>query len=157
MLPSSTAPPDTPSGPAQRRARRRWCRAMALSAPVILLLVVELALRALGFGHSTHFFLPATQAGRAVLIENPDFGRSYFAPGLERAPQTLVLPARKETNTVRIFVFGESAALGDPEPAYGFARILEVMLGETLGGKHIEVINVAMTAINSHVVLDIAR
>ena len=160
---NARAPTKSPvaASPARRtvsgRIRRRWFRLIALSTPFVLLILLELALRAFGFGHSTRFFLPTMQAGRPVFTENPAFGRTYFPPGLERAPQTIVLPRIKPPGTVRIFVFGESAALGDPEPACGFARILDVMLRETLRGKRVEVINVAMTAINSHVVLDIAR
>jgi hypothetical protein len=63
----------------------------------------------------------------------------------------------KSTNTLRVFVFGESAAYGDPQPKFGLPRMLEVLLRERFADKRIEVINVAMTAINSHVVLPIAR
>ncbi|MHC5081904.1 MAG: tetratricopeptide repeat protein [Planctomycetota bacterium] len=56
----------------------------------------------------------------------------------------------------RIFVFGGSAAWGDPEPAFGFVRILEAMLEDRYPGVRFEVVNTAMTAINSHVVRVIA-
>lgn len=52
-----------------------------------------------------------------------------------------------------MFVLGESAAEGDPDPAFSFARILQVMLRERYPGVRIEVINVAFTAFNSHVKL----
>lgn len=130
---------------------------MALASPFLLLLLLEVALRGLGIGYPTGFFLPATIRGRAVFIENQSFARRYFPPGLERAPLNMAFAAHKPADTVRIFVFGESAALGDPEPAYGFARVLETMLRETVPAKRIEVINVALTAINSHVIRDIAH
>jgi len=47
--------------------------------------------------------------------------------------------------------------MGTPEPAFSFGRILYVMLREQYPGIRFEVVNVAMTAINSHVVLEIAR
>jgi tetratricopeptide (TPR) repeat protein len=47
--------------------------------------------------------------------------------------------------------------MGDPEPAFGFPRILEVLLRDAMPGKKIEVINVAVTAINSHVIRGIAQ
>ncbi|MCX6903236.1 MAG: tetratricopeptide repeat protein, partial [Verrucomicrobia bacterium] len=65
--------------------------------------------------------------------------------------------ARKVPGTFRIFVLGESAALGTPAPAFGFARILEVMLRQQFPEKRFEVINTAMRGINSHAVLPIAR
>ncbi len=124
--------------------------------PAGLLGLLELALRGLAVGYPTPFFLPAVHDGRPVWIENAAFGRRYFPPGLERAPRPVVIPRIKPPGTLRIFVFGESAALGDPEPSAGFARVLEVLLRSALPGKRIEIINVAMTAINSHVVRDIA-
>ena len=34
----------------------------------------------------------------------------------------------KKDHTIRIFVLGESAAMGDPEPAFGMPEILRVLL-----------------------------
>jgi hypothetical protein len=63
----------------------------------------------------------------------------------------------KPAGTCRIFIFGESAAQGDPEPAFGAGRYLEVLLRERYPGVNFEVVNVAITAINSHVIVPIAR
>src|SRR5262249_15982745 len=51
----------------------------------------------------------------------------------------------------------ESAAMGDPQPAYSASRYLEVLLRERFPGEKFEVINLGITAINSHVILPIAR
>jgi tetratricopeptide (TPR) repeat protein len=119
--------------------------------------LLEFLLRVFGYGHPTSFFLKTTVNGQPMFIENQQFSRRYFPPGLERTPQPAMFPALKPPNTVRIFVLGESAAMGDPEPAYGFPRILEVLLREAMPGKRIEVINAAVTAINSHVIREIAK
>src|SRR5208337_2167661 len=65
--------------------------------------------------------------------------------------------ADKPRETFRIFVLGESAAMGDPDPAYGFSRYLEVMLRERLPSMKFEVVNTGSVAINSHVLLPIAK
>ena len=65
--------------------------------------------------------------------------------------------AHKPAGTCRIFILGESAAMGDPEPAYGPARYMEVLLRERFPAARFEVVNVAITAVNSHVILPIAR
>ncbi len=130
---------------------------IALLVPVVGLLLFELLLRAFGVGYPTTFFLKTEVNGRAMFIENQRFSRRYFPPGLERTPQPVMFPVEKPADTLRIFVLGESAAMGDPEPAYGLARILEVLLREAMPGKKIEVINAAVTAINSHVVREIAK
>ena len=119
--------------------------------------LLELVLRVCGYGYSSSFFLKSKADGREVFIENAEFSRRYFPPGLQRTPQPLSFAAQKPADTIRIFVFGESAAMGDPEPAFGFPRVLDVMLNGAMAGKKVEVINVAVTAINSHVIREIAK
>src|SRR5260370_42588101 len=72
-------------------------------------------------------------------------------------PVSLRMAAKKPANTYRILVFGESAAMGDPDPTFGAWRYLQVLLRERFPGTDFEVVCVAMTAINSHVILPIAR
>lgn len=54
-------------------------------------------------------------------------------------------------------MLGSSAAYGDPEPAYGFCRQLEVLLNEHAAGTSFEVVNAAVTAMNSHVARRITK
>jgi tetratricopeptide (TPR) repeat protein len=138
--------------------RRVWgFRFAALLLPLLVLGLVELALRVTGSGRPTAFFLKVRDNGTPMLTDNPWFGWRFFPPAVARAPRPLYLAAQKPADTVRIFVFGESAAMGDPEPAYGFARQLECLLQARYPGQKIEVVNTAMTAINSHVIRQIAR
>lgn len=129
---------------------------MAIAAPLLALLGAEFALRFAGFGHPTSFFVPQPGAPDR-LIDNPDFGRRFFPAGLLRVPPPISFRREKSPGTVRILVFGESAAMGDPKPAYGVARYLEVLLRERHPGTAFEVIPMAMTAINSHALLPMAR
>lgn len=114
-------------------------------------------LRLVGFGYATRYFLEAERDGQAVLVENPKFPWRFMPPALARAPQHIILPARKPPNTCRIFVFGESAAMGDPEPAHGPPRVLQVLLEDRFPDRKFEVVNVAITAVNSHAILPLAR
>ena len=116
---------------------------------------MELTLRLVGFGYPTSFFIPGPKDG--LLIENQKFGWRFFTPAAARTPRPMLISETKPPNTVRLIVFGESAAYGDPDPAFGFPRILEVLLKDRFPGTNFEVINTAMTAINSHVILQIAR
>jgi tetratricopeptide (TPR) repeat protein len=54
-------------------------------------------------------------------------------------------------------VLGESAAMGDPDPAYGFSRYLETMLRQRYPAWKFEIVNTGSVAINSHVTLPIAE
>lgn len=125
--------------------------------PVLLLGGAEAVLRLAGYGYSTHFFKPLRIGGEDFLVENDKFGLRFFPPELARLPTPLRMAARKHPGTCRIFVLGESAAMGDPEPAFGAGRYLKVLLEERFPGQEFEVINVSMTAINSHAILPIAR
>jgi tetratricopeptide (TPR) repeat protein len=138
--------------------RLKWFRVVGLlGVPLALLLAAEGTLRLTGYGYSTCFFLSRKLDGRAVWTDNSDFGRRFFPPGLARRPQPFVLPSTKSTNTLRIFILGESAAMGDPDLKFGLPRMLEVLLRERFPERRIELVNQAMVAINSYVVLPIAR
>ena len=159
--PVSTQEPGKRSSPL-----RTWgFRLAALLVAPGLLLLAEVTARLAGVGHPTSFFISRTVQGRHVLSENPDFGLRFFPKELARVPSPLVLPASKERvpegsegpQVRRIFLFGESAALGDPEPAFGMGRYLRVLLEDRFPGVRFEVVPAAMTAINSHVLLPIAR
>jgi tetratricopeptide (TPR) repeat protein len=128
--------------------------------PLALFGCLELGLQLAGVGRNTHFFQDGSKLESAdVWIDNPEFGRWAFPQGLDQTPCPIpfLLADPKNKDTFRIFVLGESAAMGFPEPSFSFARILEVMLKARYAGQRFEVINVAMTAINSHIVLPIAR
>ncbi len=125
--------------------------------PALFLIMLEAGLRLSGFGHAPQFFLPKTIGDRTYLETNDRFTFRFFPRALARS----VVPHRLEVpnppHTYRILLFGESAANGDPDAAYGFGRFLEVLLGERFPGVEFEVVCTAVTAVNSHVILPIAR
>jgi tetratricopeptide (TPR) repeat protein len=121
------------------------------------LATTELALRFDGYGYATSFFVPGIVGGKPVLVENAKFGWRFFPPELSRSPVVTTMSLEKPANAYRIFLFGESAALGDPRPAFGAGRYLETLLRERYPGTEFEVVCVAMTAINSHAIVPIAR
>jgi len=127
------------------------------AAPALFLGLVELGLRLAGFGYPTAFLLPATQNGQKVFVQNNRFGWRFFGPKLSRLPWLISIPQAKAPDTVRIFVFGESAAEGYPQYVYGLPRMLQATLSLRYPGVRFEVVNAAMTAINSYAVLPIAR
>jgi tetratricopeptide (TPR) repeat protein len=129
----------------------------AIGVPALLLLAIELGLRLTGYGHSTAFTVPCTVQGRPHFCDNDRFTWRFFPPGAFRLPAAFAFPAEKSPATYRIFVVGESAAEGDPEPAYAFSRYLEAMLRERFPAGRFEVINAGIAAINSHTLLPITR
>jgi hypothetical protein len=154
---AGSAPKPPPSKPGSH-PKLWFFRLAALTVlPILLLLCLELGLRLFGVGYPTSFFLKRQVAGRTVLTENDKFGWRFFGPALARTPRPIELPVSKPPQTCRVFVFGESAAYGDPKPEFGLPRMLEVLLRDRFPTAKIEVVNVAMTGINSNVVLPIAN
>ena len=154
-----------PGTPAERRPdgaprltswpARLLAGALAIAAPVLCFVLLEIGLRAFGYGYRTEFFVKI--GGREGYTTNQQYGWRFFPRAIARTPVVGYLPAEKPPQTYRIFVLGESAAMGVPEPAFSFGRILETMLREQYPGVTFQVLNAAMTAINSHVILPIAR
>ena len=136
---------------------KKWAArfTLAIAAPLIFVALVELVLRLAGFGYPTEFLLP-TREGK-TLVQNNQFGWRFFGAQMSRLPNPISLLRPKPPGTIRIFVFGESAAFGDPQPAFGLPRFLQAMLELRYPGTQFEVVNAAMTGINSHTVLPIAR
>jgi tetratricopeptide (TPR) repeat protein len=128
---------------------------LAIAVPVILLALAEGLLRAGSYGIYPHFVVRGEQNGRTVHHDNQDIGTLWFSPGMTRAPVPFLVP--EKTNDLRIVIIGESAAMGDPAPGFGLAPHLEAVLRRRYPEKSIEVINCAMTAIDSSILVQIAR
>jgi tetratricopeptide (TPR) repeat protein len=129
----------------------------ALLVPGVLLGGTELALRVGGYGVPQSFTVRSQIGGTTRTLSNPYFFWKFSGPALARRCIPFVLSEEKEPGTCRIFVLGGSAARGDPAPSYSIARLLDVMLRARYPRIRFEVINTGATAINSHVVLPIAR
>ena len=117
--------------------------------------LIESALRLSNYGYPTRFLVQVP--GGDAYMPNRKFTRQFYARETATEPWPFVMPAKKAAGTLRIFVLGESAAAGTPDPAFGFARILQVMLRVQYPDRNFEVVNAAMRGINSHIVRRIAR
>ena len=130
---------------------------VTLALPLAVLGTLEVALRVAGLGKDTPLFI-ANPNHAAYQLTNPDILARYFAPD-KRPPLTLepqYFLSEKPANGVRIVVQGGSTAAGFP---YGLgaslAGMLEYRLRQSLPQHHVEVINTAMSAVNSYYLLDI--
>lgn len=144
------------------RAKRDWRYwlpriSTAVLVPVLLLGTIELGLCIFDVGFPTDLTQPCTVHGRPAACYNLFFPAPFFPPGMIKLPQAYSIPAEKPQGTYRIFVLGESAAMGDPDPAYSFSRYLEVMLRQRFPDRDFEVVNTGSVAVNSHVLLPIAK
>ena len=126
-------------------------------APAIFFALLELGLRLSGYGYPTGFLLSSVHEGRPVFEQNNQFGWRFFGAQMSHPPTPFLISQTKNPGTTRIFVFGESAAQGDPQPQFGLPRMLEALLSLRHPERRFEVMNAAMVGINSHTILPIAR
>jgi tetratricopeptide (TPR) repeat protein len=138
---------------------KRWLFRLliAVGVPAVFFLILELGLRLAGFGYPVNFLLPSSSESRKTFVENNQFGWRFFGRQMAREPYPFSIYQAKPANTIRIFVFGESAAYGDPQPRFGLSRMIQAMLRLRYPGTRFEVVNTGMTGINSHTILPIAR
>ncbi len=128
---------------------------LVVSAPILFLCALEGILHLLGVGKPTEFFIPDEQPG--FFRTNPNFTAPFMPASFGIQPLNLRIRKRKEPDSVRVFVLGESAAQGIPDPDFGFAAQLRAQLKARYPGTSLEVFNLGITAIDSHVVYRIVR
>jgi tetratricopeptide (TPR) repeat protein len=125
--------------------------------PAFFFLLLEVALRVIGYGYPANMFIKCKLNDSSSYCDNIRYAWKFFPPNISRTANPFVFSASKPKDTYRIFILGASAAAGVPKEAFGFGRILQTMLQQHYPQVNFEVINTAMPAINSHVVLDIAK
>jgi tetratricopeptide (TPR) repeat protein len=142
--------------PTQSRFKHRWLARLiaAVVVPLLLVGLIEGGLRLCRYGYSTRFFIPA-EDGKSVAA-NPRFAWQYYPKKTATSPTPMIFAKQKAAGTKRIFILGESAAAGTPDPAFGFWRMLDLMLREQYPNHRFEIINAAMRGIDSHIIRTIA-
>ncbi|MBN8588571.1 MAG: hypothetical protein J0L94_09645 [Rhodothermia bacterium] len=138
--------------------RQLWIfRMVMVLIPIAFFGFVELGLRIGGYGKTEALFVPLTE-NPEYLYPNQDVAKRYFGPNsVIPNPNADFFRKRKQPNTLRIVVQGESSAAGYPYYHGGsFSNMLKQRLKATFPGRPIEVINTGMAAISSYTLLDFA-
>ena len=140
------------------KTNRTWVfRIILISIPIVFFVVVEIVLRLIGYGASYPLFIE-TPDSQNYILGRPDIVKRYF-PADSAIPavtmEASLFLKEKPTDGLRIFVQGGSTAAGFP---YGLgaapAGMLDQRLKQTFPHRHVEVINTAMSAVNSFTLLD---
>ena len=130
---------------------------ISLSIPILVLLGLEGILRIIGYGNSHQLFIPVPNQP-AYMQPNPQVIQRYF-PSPDAAPNVAIdtqfFLAHKPKDSLRIVAMGGSTAAGFPYGRFGApAGILQHRLKGLYPQRHIEVINVAMSSINTYMLRD---
>lgn len=125
--------------------------------PVLFFVLVEFALRLVGVGTHYQYFNQIDIGGEAFYQENPDFADQFYPPSLNVGPLQNTFAAERSDDRLRVFVLGGSAAMGFPHKNHGVDRLLAAQLRALFPNRDVEVVNTAMTSVNSHVVYQVAK
>ncbi len=131
--------------------KRVFFFASLIFIPVIFFILFEITLRFMGLGTGYALFHRSKQ----FLVINPDYPQLFFGRFNAAAPQ---LPeqkflAQKDSQTVRIVCLGGSTTAGFPfEVNINFPFFLQCFLQKQFPEKHWQVINLGISAVNSHAI-----
>ena len=133
-------------------------KTIAISLPFLFIILLELCLRLFGYGYSFDLFIEY-QPNKEFLVFNPDASKRYFTdPKFAPAGNRELFKKKKDPDTIRFFVLGESTTIGYPYFHNGsFHRWLQYRLMHSYPDKHFEIINLSLTAVNSYTIKTFAE
>jgi lysophospholipase L1-like esterase len=151
--------PITPSskGPSKKRVILFKGISIIL-VPLLILFLLELFLRVFNYGNNLSLFIEY-KGNKDYLVFNPDASKKFFTEQqIATKGNNEIFKKKKDNNTLRIFVLGESTTIGYPYFHNGsFHRWLQYRLAHTYPDKNFEIINLSLTAVNSYTVLGFAK
>jgi tetratricopeptide (TPR) repeat protein len=138
------------------RVKRLLFNTLLIAIPIFIFFFLEIFLRIINYGDNFNLFIDFPEENyKEYKIINPVIGKKYFQKLNYNSPCGDMFLKNKPENGFRIFVLGSSSVLGFPyDQNLMFSRILEERLQDNFPDKKIEVINTAITAINSFTLLD---
>jgi tetratricopeptide (TPR) repeat protein len=141
-----------------RKHQEKIYKTIAVLLPFLIVILLEISLRIFHYGYNPDVFIAYPQ-NPEYFVFNPHaskrfFSDSRFAPSGNKE----LMRAKKDPNTLRFFVLGESTTIGYPYFHNGsFHRWLLYRLLHTYPDKHFEIINLSLTAVNSYTVKTFAE
>lgn len=130
---------------------------IAYFIPIFFFILLEVGLRIFHYGKSIEQWTAADPEFPNILALNYKIAERYFY-NIKTIPNPAVdgFDKVKKENAFRIFVLGESSAAGYPyDPNAAFSKYIKQKLQLEYPDSKIEVINMAMSAINSYTLLDL--
>ena len=142
-----------------RKSREVYFKVIAILLSVSLVFLIEGALRLFSFGNSQKLVVQhSNKQYEDFLMVNPYVGEKYFNRLEATSTTNDIFLKHKPENGFRIFVMGSSTVYGYPYDRNPMAtRILQRRLEEAYPDKYVEVVNTAITAINSITLKDFIK
>ena len=136
-----------------QKKRMLVIKIISILFPFMLLGGLELGLRLFHYGHDLRLFISAPDNNDYYML-NPDASRKYFSnQEIATTGNRELFKKVKDTNTLRIFVLGESTTIGYPYFHNGsFHRWLQYRMMHNCPDKRLEIINLSLTGVNSYTI-----
>lgn len=135
----------------------KWFYIVLAIIPIVFVVLLELILRALNYGWEYKQFVSISDYYPNKQYLNPDLPKKYFY-NISNIPSVIPdgFDIKKQSNSFRIFVLGESSTAGWPYvPNASFPRQLKRKLELFYPENSIEVINCGISAINTYTIRDL--
>lgn len=127
---------------------------LLLSIPILVLVLLETSLRYFDYGKDYSQWI---KVDNQKMVLNPDIAYRYFY-NIKSIPEPSqdLFDIEKKPNSFRVFIVGGSSAAGYPfSPNGSFAKYIRKRLELLYPDRTIEVINTALSAINSYTLRDL--
>ena len=131
---------------------------VAICLPFLMIILLELSLRLFGYGYDLGLFTEY-ESNKEFFVVNQHASKRYFIdPAFAPTGNQELFKKKKASNTMRVFILGESTTVGYPYFHNGsFHRWLLFRLMHTYPEKHFEIINLSLTAVNSYTIYGFAK
>jgi tetratricopeptide (TPR) repeat protein/lysophospholipase L1-like esterase len=131
--------------------------ALVVVAPVVFFGLLEGVLFLTGRFEPVRVLERVWHGGKEWWSSVPEYGEFALRRGTSPKPSHLWVPVEKTPGTLRVLLVGESAAAGYPVEEFGMARMLRALWRERFPDKPIEVVNLTMVGVSSHILREFVR
>jgi tetratricopeptide (TPR) repeat protein len=143
---------------ARKKQRERIYRIIAVLLPFLAVILLEILLRIFHYGYNLDVFVPYPQDTEYVVFNPHASNRFFLDAGFAPSGNKERMRAKKDANTIRFIVLGESTTIGFPYFHNGsFHRWLLYRLMHTCPDRSFEIVNLSLTAVNSYAVKTFAE
>jgi tetratricopeptide (TPR) repeat protein len=130
---------------------------LALMIPVVFFITLEGLLHLIGYGEEIQQWVEPSEKFSNYRMLNPEIARRYFKR-IQKIPTPHfdAFTKQKSADTYRVFIIGGSTAAGFPYTMNGaFSRFVKRYLEIQYPAHNIEVVNLAISAVNSYTFRDL--
>jgi len=140
--------------------RLRWLLArivLMVVVPLVIFIAAELVFAAMGWFSPIRLLQKTTVDGVEYVYTNPRYGQLFLPRRDIPVPSPIWVTRQKQDGVFRVVLLGESSAAGFPVPDINLARMIEYFWMDRYPYQPIEVVNLTMVAVNSHILRLMSR